>query len=209
MSDWTSAKYNKDLPDDDFWRIYNLYKKQVKLPFSKPKKQFVLCPVGLVGSGKTTVIKPLSEKLDLVRISGDELRKLLKENNFNYNRTKEIAYRLLDEFINMGYSIAVDSNCGSDDSQEKIKEAKKRGIQIIWIKIDPPEEFIINKLKNYDHNWLFKNEDEAVMSYYKYKEKYGDFSQLNLPYLYTFDTSKPDLDKQIEEAAEIIEARVK
>ena len=42
-------------------------------------------------------------------------------------------------------------------------------------------------------------------SFFEYKKKYGDPTNLNLPYIYTFDTSKPDINNQIEEAAETTE----
>ncbi|MBU4480038.1 hypothetical protein KKG48_01160, partial [Patescibacteria group bacterium] len=52
-----------------------IFKSQIKIPKNKPKKQIFFCPVGLVGAGKTTVTKPISKKLGLLRISSDELRK--------------------------------------------------------------------------------------------------------------------------------------
>lgn len=205
MSDWTHAKNNPDLPEELFGEIQASYKKTIKLPTLKTTRQFLLCPVGLVGAGKTTVIKPLSDKLDFLRISADEIRKLLKERGFNYGRARDLTYAVVEEFIAEGYNVAIDANCGRDDAQNKIKglESKYR-IKVIWMHINPPEEFIINKLKNYKHTWLFRSGDEAVESYFKYKEKHGDFKNLNLSYVYTFDPSRSDLDKQIEEAAEII-----
>lgn len=205
MLDWTHAKNNLDLPEELFEEIQALYKKTIKLPALKTTRQFLLCPVGLVGAGKTTVIKPLSEKLDFLRVSADEIRELLKEKGFNYSRARDLAYTVAEEFVAEGYNVAIDANCGRDDTQKKIKELEnKYRVKVTWIHINPPEEFIINKLKNYKHTWLFGSGDEAVESYFKYKEKYGDFKNLNLPYVYTFDTSRNDLDKQIEEAAEII-----
>ncbi|MDE1944098.1 MAG: hypothetical protein KGH97_01205 [Patescibacteria group bacterium] len=47
-------------------------------------RQVFLAPVGRVGAGKTTVVKPLAERLGLVRISSDEIRKLLKERGLGY-----------------------------------------------------------------------------------------------------------------------------
>lgn len=205
MSDWTSAKNNPDLPDDIFEEITRLYKNKIKLPAIKPSKQFLLCPVGTVGAGKTTVVKPLSEKLNLARISTDEIREIARNMGFNYDRVRDIAHSILKELIEGEYSIAIDGNCGTPGGISKIKEFKdKYRINTIWIYINPPENFIINKLKNYKHSWLFRNGEEAVSSYFKYKEKYGNFSDLNLPYLYTFNTSRLDINNQIQEAFEII-----
>ena len=205
MSDWTHAKNNPDLPEELFGEIRALYKKDVKLSIKKAGRQFLLCPVGTVGAGKTTVVKPLSGKLGLIRVSTDGIRKILKERGFNYNRARDIAFSIIKELIEGGYSVTIDCNCGSGNSVEKIRELQNEyKIKLVWIFINPPEDFIINKLRHYNHNWLFKDSDEAVSAYFKYKEKYGDFKNLSLPYVYTFDTSRNDLDKQIEEAAEII-----
>lgn len=200
---------NSDLPDKLFGEIKDLYKKRLKLPEAKPKKQFLLCPVGLVGSGKSTVLKPLAEKLNAVRVSVDEIRQTLKESGFNYNQARNIAYEIIQELLDSGQSVAVDGNCGSEDALKKIEQLKmKPEKRIVWIRVNPPEEFIINKLKNFKHTWLFDDGDEAVRGFYKYKEKYGDFSDLRLPYAYTFDTSKDDLGEQINEALKIIKDKI-
>jgi len=205
MSDWTQAKHNLDLPDTNFEEIRELYRSQIELPHSKPIKKFLLCPVGIVGAGKTTVVKPLSSRLGLARVSTDEIRKILKEKGFNYNRVRELAFSIAKELVERGYGVAVDANCGSDKSREEIKEFQtKYGIRVVWIHVDPPESFIVNKLEKYKHDWLFKDGDEAVEAYFKYKEKYGDFKNLGLPYSYIFDTSGNDLNEQINEAVNII-----
>ncbi|MBI2058005.1 MAG: hypothetical protein HYT63_03445, partial [Candidatus Yanofskybacteria bacterium] len=195
-------------PEPIFKEISGLYKNNIKFPNPKPAKIFLLCPVGTVGAGKTTVIKPLSEKLNLARVSTDEIRKILKERGFNYNRARELVFGVTKELVEEGYGVAIDANCGGDKtSEEKIRELQnKYGIDVVWVHVNPPESFIVNKLKHYKHDWLFKNGDEAVSAYFKYKEKYGNFENLNLPYVYTFDTSKPNIKEQVEEAVEIIKS---
>ena len=209
MSDWTGVKNNPDLPDDVFKETKESYMAGLTLPQIRPARQFLLCPVGVVGSGKTTVIKPLAERLDIVRVSTDEIRKIVKEKGFNYAQVKNIAYEIIKELLDKGYSVAVDGNCGSEDAFNKIKELEKSTyILVIWLRIDPPHEFIINKLKNYEHTWLFRDGDEAVRAFEKYLEKYGDFSNLDISYDYTFDPSKDDLENQLAEAEEIIKNRL-
>lgn len=210
MSDWTEAQYNKDLPDDVFGEIKQVYKASIKILDRKPAKQFLLCPVGTVGAGKTTIVKPLSEKLGLARVSTDEIRQVLKSGGYNFEKVRDISFEILKELIEEGYSVAVDANCGTPGGISKVKEASGKYHTIpVWIRINPPEEFIINKLKNYKHTWLFKDGEEAVANYFRYKEKYGDFSNLDLPYVYEFDTSRPDLNKQIEEAVGLIKEYLK
>ncbi|HEY4520375.1 MAG TPA: AAA family ATPase [Candidatus Paceibacterota bacterium] len=175
------------------------YRQTVAVPYPKGR-QILLCPIGLVGAGKTTVMKPLAERLGLVRISGDEIRKMLKENGFINNRVDEIAFPVIESFLKEGYGVAVDSDCIA--KREKIeKKASELNIPIVWIHIAPPEEFIINKLKNYPHSWLFKNADEAIKNYESRKPLH---TKLDFNFVYTFDPSRPDINDQIDKAAEII-----
>ncbi len=222
FKNWTQGKGEKMVPheeeyakiiehlekhptDEEFNGIKQLYISSLEIPEMKPAKQFMLCPVGLVGAGKSTVVIPLSKKLNLVRLSHDEIRKLLKENGFNYDRSKEMAMQVIKEFLDQGYSVALDANCGSEDSLKRVQEIEKNyGLKVFWIHINPPEEFIINKLKNLNHSWLFENGERAIKAYFRYKEDFGDFSDLPLDYVYTFDTSRSDLEQQIKEAEDKI-----
>ena len=80
---------------------------------------------------------------------------------------------------------------------------KELGIKIIWIHINPPEKFIINKLKNYKkHSLLFKDSEDAINNYLERKPLH---KKLNFPFIYNFDPSRPDLKSQLKEATSIIE----
>ena len=189
----------------DLDEIYCEYKSKIKLPKQKFYRKFLLCPVGGIGAGKTTVIKPLAEKLGVARVSTDEVRELLKANGRGYDGDKDIAARIVRDLLQEGYSIALDGNCGSPDALERIQGiVKDFAPEVFWLHVAPPEKFIIQKLKNYRHTWLFSSGDDAVAAYFKYKKNNGDFSNLKLPYIYTFDTSREDLPEQIDEAASLI-----
>jgi adenylate kinase family enzyme len=205
----------KDLSEQDYIDIKNKYLSLVEIPKNKNGRQFLLCPVGLVGAGKTTVLKPLSEKLNLVRISHDEIRKILKMEGFNFNKSKEIAVEMIKDFIKIGYSVSIDANCGSKETLEIIKKFEnKYSLDIIWIHINPPEDFIVDKLKNFAIKnphlaWsLFKDGEDAVRNYFDYKEKFGDGTNLRINFLYTFDTSRPNIDEQINHAIKLIQAKL-
>lgn len=178
------------------------YEKTLVIAENKPRSQFMLCPVGLVGSGKTTVIKPLSKKLNLLRISSDELRKLFKENGVGYEHIYNILAQLIERYLKQGYSIGIDGDCASLHTRGLISKAEKElNIKIVWVHINPPENFIINKLKNFKHTWLFNDANQALENYQNRKPLHDN---LDMPFLYTFDTSREDLPSQIEEAAQII-----
>ena len=206
MSDWTHAKNNPEASREVIAKVRARYRERLVLPDTKPAKQFLLCPVGLVGAGKSTVIRPLAQKLGIPRVSTDAIREMLKSKGFNYNPARDLAYSIVEELVQAGHSVAVDSNCGSDDALQRLKSLQEKyPFKLIWLRVNPPESFILSKLKNYRHTWLFKDTSEALKSYFKYKERYGDFENLDVPYLYTFDTSRPNMKDQIEEACSRIE----
>ncbi|MDB5265217.1 MAG: hypothetical protein JWN64_788 [Parcubacteria group bacterium] len=180
------------------------YEKMLVLPQQPRRKQFILCPVGLIGAGKTTVTKPLAEKLMLVRISGDEIRKKLKEHGLSYDGLVRIAAELSKKYLAEGYSIALDSDAMSPRSKVVIENAEQEfGAMPVWIHINPPEEFILNKLRTFKHTWLFKDADEAIANYMRRKNLHENLK--GIPFVYTFDTSRDDLEHQINEAILLIE----
>ena len=188
--------------------VASQYENDLVIPDHKPKNQFILCPVGLVGAGKTTVLKPLSEKLSLVIISGDEIRKLLYDRGLSFNDTWKIRQSLIKKLVLEGYGVAHDSDCDTHETQQFLKVlAMNTGIRLIWIHINPPEKFIINKLMSYDYSrsWLFQDSKHAIQNYYQRKPLHKN---LNLPFLYTFDTSKENLPQQIDEAIKVIGTEV-
>ena len=181
-------------------QITELYEKRLLIPDQKPKHQFILCPVGLVGAGKTTVVKPSSEKLSLLRISGDEIRRLLRENGHGYEQVQEIATVLVKKYLDLGYSICSDNDCVTQKTQDIMSDhVKNYGLKLVWIHINPPEEFILHKLNSHQGGW-FGNE-VLIKNYYERKHLHAN---LIFPFVYTFDTSKRNLDQQIDEAAGII-----
>ena len=188
------------ISDEVYDAVKRAYLSEVEIPQQTLKRQYVLCPIGLVGAGKTTVLKPLARRLSLVRLSGDELRKHFKERGHSYARVTELMFELADHFLDQGYSLAIDSDCIA-----KIKEIRQRvkehDAALIWIHINPPEEFIINKLSNLTPNWLGTAE-EMVANYYERKPLHA---HIDLPFTYVFDTSRPDLEEQLEAAARAIQ----
>ena len=177
------------------------YENQIVAPNKKPRNQFILCPIGLVGAGKTTVVKPLSDKLGLVRISGDEIRELLKEKGHRYDKVQDIATIVAEKYLDEGYSVCSDNDCVTEKTQTILNSLKEKyDLKLVWIHINPPEEFIINKLSNLKPDWLGTAE-QMIENYYQRKPLH---EHLNFPFVYTFDTSRDNLSNQIEEAAEIV-----
>jgi len=192
-----------EITDIAYQTIKATYVQQIIVPTHKPSKQYLLCPIGLVGAGKTTVVKPLAEKLSLVRISGDEIRKLFKESGYGYEKVYDLAFELIRHFISEEYSVCIDSDCAGKIEQVK-KEAATKNLTLVWIHVNPPESFIINKLSNLTPNWL-GTAKEMVDNYYELKSLHKD---IDLEYAVVFDTSLPDIQEQIVSAVSTIEKKV-
>lgn len=206
LKDFSDYHQARDLDDSNYQRIKEFYKNKLKYPSKNPEKQYLLCLIGLVGSGKSTVIKPLCKKLHLLRVAADEIRQLLYEECFNMKRITELTTAVIDECLGAGYSVAIDSDSiNAVDICEG--HSKKHGIKIFWVHINPPEKFIINKLKKYKHTWLFKDADDAIESYNYRKKLHENLSRFK--FIYTFDPSKDDLPKQIVDAAQKISQAAK
>ncbi|MCR4277754.1 MAG: ATP-binding protein [Candidatus Berkelbacteria bacterium] len=180
------------------------YEQTLIVPDKKPSPQWMLMPVGLVGAGKTTVVKPLAEHFGLIRISTDEIREQLKRRGYTYEGAREITHELQKKYLNLGYSIAIDANTGSPHGLEFNKKTKEEfpQVRMIFIHINPPEEFIVNKLKNYPHTWLFKNGEHAVERFRFHRK---NFTLPDVPFIYTFDPSRDDIFEQLKRGIEAIE----
>ena len=195
----------KNAPKEVLEAVAKEYEQTLVIPKHKPSPQWMLMPVGLVGAGKSTVVKPLAKRLGLIRFSTDEVRKMLKERGYSYGGAREINHALGKKYLKRGYSIAVDANTGSKHGIEFNKKTAEAFPQVrqIFIHINPPDEYIINKLKKYYHTWLFKDADHAVDVFREYKKS---FKLPDLPFAYTFDPSRSDLPKQIEEGIKVLQA---
>lgn len=198
-----------DLPDDKVEDIRDEFIKGLEFPSAKHMPQFFLCPVGRIGAGKSTVVRELMKYFPLLRIANDEVRKILHGHGYNYKRTRDITWPVLERFAREGYSIAIDSNCASDAAREMQTQfdslIQELEAKVIYIHINPPDEYIINKLRNYSHTWLFKDGEHAVSRYIARKpEKSVD----DIPFVYSFDPSRGDFPKQVEDAVVLIKSRL-
>jgi len=71
---------------------------------------------------------------------------------------------------------------------------------LVFIHVNPPEEFIINKLKHvvrYEPSGLIEDADHALADYYRRKPLHEKYLS-EITFDETFDTSRPDLSEQID-----------
>lgn len=191
---------------DEVKRIAAIYERLLEIPKEKHSPQFYIVPVGLIGSGKTTVLSLLCKRLHLLRVSGDEIRKVIKDSNGNLDDTWAVGDFIVRKYASQGYSIAHDTDGATIKTQESIaQQAAEFGVKVIWLHVNPPEEAILSKLKNYKHTWLFKDADEAIAAYFRRKPLHEN---LQLDFTYVFDTSKSDIESQVDEAVPLILKRL-
>ena len=182
---------------------------------ARQKPQFSLCLIGLVGSGKSTVLKKLCQLIPMARESGDEVRKLIHDKGLpptDSHTLADIGERVVYRLHTEGYRVAYDNDFGNPLIRKDMEEYNRAsGIPIIWIRVAPPEHFIKDKLTAYEHTYLFRDADDALATYHKRKALHeSDAAAIaSLPYVYTFDTSAPNLDQQILEAASLIQTRLR
>ncbi|MEK7530443.1 MAG: AAA family ATPase [Patescibacteria group bacterium] len=198
-----------NLPLERVAEFAEAYAKTIDVPAIKIPKPYVLAPVGLIGAGKSTIVVSLAKKLNLVRICTDDIRRLLKESGFSYAHTLEIATVTHRLFGTQGYGIALDANAGSVAWVKLTRQLfKEIGAPVVWIHINTPESVILERLENYKPSWLFTDGEHAVKEYFRNKEHNKDMLKENFPFLYTFDTSRDDVARQIDDAAALIQAAV-
>ncbi len=201
------SRVGKNLSAFTLISILREYENQLKFPRVKPKQQFLLCPVGMVGAGKTTVLKPLSQRLHLLRISTDELRMILLARGYNLVKTSEMAKKLIEKYLAKGFSIAVDADCVSLEVHKSlIKLGKKYKTKTIWIHVKSPEKFILKRLHSYTHGRVFRDSTDAIDNYYRRKPLH---LKLDFPFIYQFNTARGDLIKQINRAVNLIRFKMK
>ena len=178
--------------------VQQQFKDEIFIPETRPLRQFFFCPVGLVGAGKTTITKPIAKHFGLVRVSSDEFRKLLKKNGHSYEKLRPRLKEVAKELIKEGYSIAFDMDCGNPETKGFIEQAsEERNIPIFWVHIDTPEEFIFEKFKKHPPSWL-TSDPQKMIDNYKAQKKLRAKQNTHFDFIYTFDTSRGDVNQQIQ-----------
>ena len=193
----------RNAPKEILEKVFQEYEKTLVIPIDKPLPQWILMPVGLMSSGKTTTVTLLADHFKLIRISTDEVRKRLKERGYSYEGCREIVYDMGQKYLKLGYSIAIDANTGSEEGVKYAQKTKEifPSIPQIFIHVNPPVEFIVEKLQNYK-TWLFKSKEHAIERFYFHK---NNLKLPDVPFVYTFDPSKGNFQEQIEEGIAAIE----
>lgn len=182
-------------------QIKEEYWKQLELPETPwDGPQFVLCVAGSVGSGKSTLLKSFANDMGLLVISSDVLRIILKKYNLGYDHLKSLLPITIEHFLDRGYSIAMDMNCGNSLVQTYIpKLEKEREIHSYWMTITLPKTVVEERLKKGRSNFHVSFES-ALADYEQQSAAENPFSSLHPPFLkVTETTTDSDVKSAISE----------
>ncbi len=156
-------------------------------------KQFIICPVGKIKSGKSTLSELLSNALHIPKVSNDDVRIMLRiENNYTSEDHRKIVPIVIRKLVENNYSIIIDSNCASAHTRSLIDNLKDEfALSLLWIHVSTPEKFIIEKLKTfpYSPNHIFTGPDDALKRFFEHSTAFPDISDIHFDY--TVDMSDP------------------
>jgi predicted kinase len=182
--------------------ILESYEKSLEIPPITYSTPFIIAPVGLIGSGKSTLIIPLAKQLQCIRISGDDIRLILKEKGLSYDHVHDIATTLHKKFHSQGHSIAIDSDCASPQTQKFITECEKEfAAHTFWIHITTPEAVILERIQMYRNTHpLETNTENWIQNFHARKPLHEN---LTMPFICTFDATKDIASQLISAELEI------
>lgn len=145
-------------------KIHEIHVKQLKY-LNVPNKKLVICFSGIAGSGKTYIAKILEKKYKGVRVSSNEVRKILTEIDKDTDKDYT-TYNYLDWFFdNYDFEnnlIILDQ--GIDRRYEHLFSMfGKEGFEIFIIRLETSrktyERRIIKKIGRLDDNYLSRGDD--------------------------------------------------
>ena len=146
-----------------FNKILEELNKQIINSFEKNKKLMV-CFAGIPGSGKTFLAKKIEEEFKGVRISNDNLRKIVEKNIIKDEKqrdelVREFVFELLKGWPFKNELIILDSGI-----ERKYEDTKKIANEKHWkmfiIKMVVPKDVIIERIKKKDKERFEKRPED-------------------------------------------------
>jgi len=183
------------LPDDKVEEIIQEVEAGVVIP-EKTEHPFIFAPVGLVGSGKSTVTNLIAREFNLIRISADDIREVLTRHGYNLRRSAEIAYLRAKKYLEQGYGVAIDADVVRASDLKIFEQASEMfKIPVFIMHINTPEEVILQRLDENNQERKYKGR-EAQAVYFRRKALHE-----NLPHNFThIYNGAGDLKEEFEKA---------
>lgn len=132
---------------------------RLSLPAQKADSPFIIATIGLVGSGRTTVAKIITEQVNgAVLVQANSARFLLKEAGLPWGENvRQILKQVSKDLLAKGYGIIFDGNASDEDDRKNIDEiAQGTGAKTFYIRITiDPEIAKEREQKKYDDSsWI-------------------------------------------------------
>lgn len=129
------------------------WKEQIKL--TATRGPVLLVGIGLPGSGKTTILKPLAVELDAVYVNRDDIREELTGDASNHSMEREVtatANRRVAQGLKQGNHVIVDATHNSQRSRKEIiRFARRYGSSMIiglYVNVDIDISLLQNSKRN-------------------------------------------------------------
>lgn len=178
----------KELPDQKVSQLAKGFIKENQL--DRPTKNYCLiCPIGLIGSGKTTITKKLARAFSLVRMSTDEIRAYLIKAGYNNERAIAVAQVVTEKLLEKRIGLVIDADCARVQIiKEFLHKAQVLRMPLIWIKIEVPEKIILARLSVNNKKRKYRG-PEAIQNYFERKKLHQN---IDLPFVYIFKNETPE-----------------
>lgn len=119
---------------------------------SKTKKPVIVACIGLVGSGKSSVLHELAKHIRGTVIEGDGIRVELRKQNEKYERARAIAENAAIEVIRQGGNPILDSDFIDEKKRASVREkARKAGVRLIFIRTHCDLDVVVGRLLTADY----------------------------------------------------------
>jgi len=181
-----------EITDADVLMFADQFEALLVFPVNEPKTPFLLCTVGLVGSGKTTIMSALKEHLPGVYLRTDDMRRFLADQGYQTARTSEIAEVIIERLVKKGHSVLVDADCAADYWREPAEALAQYGVGIFWVHVVTSEAVILDRLRDDNPDREYKG--EAARENYENRKVLHE--HLSHPFYFTFHGDEP-LEPQI------------
>ncbi len=182
----------------------NNIKKDLK-KFKSTSKTYSIGLIGLPGSGKTHFSRLLANELNLYIANADEVRIFLKNKGIEEPVQQKIAEIICETRTVFLYENKINFILDTDliNFYKKAKKyAKQNNAELFFVKLECPEELILDRIKMRDSGIDPTNPSTAGFDkYFERKKQHQNIKPINV--FYEIDTSK-ELKPQIKNLAEKI-----
>ena len=174
-------------------------------PLPEPVSHPVLVVVsGLPGAGKSYFCQRLAQRLPLLVVETDALRRRLfgkpSYRVWEHQRLFAAVHRLLDELLGQGISLVLDATNLSEYYRERLYHiAERRGAKLILVWVEAPPEVVAERLASRARGETGDNSEADWEVYQRMKSKVQPIRRNHFP----VDTSRditPVIEKVVREA---------